>query len=106
MVDIPDPENTSPVPDRATKVGLDFTGEHAGDRVLRINLGFFKYGTKDQTHGAALVFSLLLLLCIVGVLAFGSGANADKALSWLESAFLFVSGVAVGKSADGSGKGS
>jgi hypothetical protein len=76
----------------------DYTGPQAEDRVLHINLMFFKYGTNDKTHAAALVLSLLLFATIVGVLIFGNGTEwAKEAFHWLGSAFLFVSGVALGK---------
>ena len=109
-VPIPEPGNTSPVPDKATKRGLpDFTGPDAPDRILHINLGFFKYGTNDKVHAAAVVFSLLLFTAIVGVLIFGLAATnagwAEKAFNWLGSAFLFVAGVALGKGSSGNGKG-
>lgn len=76
----------------------DFTGSEADNRVLHINIGLFKYGTNDKTHAAAMVLSLLLFLTIVGVLIFGDGGDlAKEAFHWLGSAFLFVSGVALGK---------
>lgn len=66
--------------------------------MLHINLFIFKYGTNDKTHAAALVLSLLLFSTIVGVLIFGNGGEwAKEAFRWLGSAFLFVSGVALGK---------
>lgn len=96
---IPPPSNTSRTPDPATRIGLnDFTGGEAENRVLHINLGFFKYGTSDRTHASALVLSLLLFLTIVGVLIFGDGGTwSQEAFHWLSSSFLFVSGVALGK---------
>ena len=76
----------------------DYTGPQAEDRVLHINFGFFKYGTNDKTHAAALVLSLLLFCTIVGVLIWGDGGEwAKEAFHWLGSAFLFVTGVALGK---------
>ena len=76
----------------------DYTGSEADNRVLHINLWFFKYGTNDKTHAAAMVLSLLLFITIVGVLVFGNGGDlAKEAFHWLGSAFLFVSGVALGK---------
>lgn len=93
------PENVSPVPDRATKKGMsDFTGPSADNRVLHINVGFFKYGTNDKAHAAAMVLSLLLFASIGALLIFGmSYPWADKVFTWLGSAFLFVTGVAIGK---------
>ncbi len=97
---IPPPSHVSPVPDDATKAGLkDYTSPTAANRILHINLGFFKYGTSDQAHAAAMVLSLLLLIFIAAILIFApSGGVADKILSWLESAFLLTVGVAIGKS--------
>jgi hypothetical protein len=93
----PDPE-VSPVPDKYTRKADDFTGANAGGRVLQINLGFLRYGTNDATHAAAIVLSLILLACIIGVLIFNMNTpGGEKAFQWLGSAFLFVAGVAVGK---------
>ncbi|WP_343609036.1 hypothetical protein [Novosphingobium sp.] len=45
-----------------------------------------------------MVLSLLLFVTLVGVLIFGKGdAMSTEAFHWLGSAFLFVSGVAIGK---------
>jgi len=44
----------------------DYTGSEAENRVLHINLWFFKYGTNDKTHAAAMVLSLLLFITIIG----------------------------------------
>lgn len=99
---IPPPTNTSPVPDRATKKGIkDYTGKDVADgRVFHINLGFFKYGTDDKIHGAAMVFSLLLFLSVIGIMAFGDGSGwADKLFDWAAGAFLFSLGIALGKGA-------
>jgi threonine/homoserine/homoserine lactone efflux protein len=62
-------------------------------------LGIFKYGTNDKAHAAALVLSLLLFFTIVGVAIFGDGGDwAKEIFRWLGGAFLFVTGVAIGKS--------
>ena len=102
--EIPQPESVSPVPDKFTKQGFsDFTGPSAENRVLHINLGFFRYGTSDKIHAAAMVLSLLLFLAIGGVFFSGiwltSAEWPDKVFSWLSSTFLFVTGVALGKGA-------
>ncbi len=103
---IPPPENVSPVPDEATRRGLsDYTSEAADNRVLRLNLGFLKYGTSDQTHAAAIVLSMFLLLCMAGVLIFNINTETGwRAFQWLGSAFLFVAGVAVGRSTSSGSK--
>jgi hypothetical protein len=45
-----------------------------------------------------MVLSLLLFFTIVGVLVFGDGGElAMRAFEWFGGAFLFVSGVALGK---------
>lgn len=96
MTEIPPPENASPVPDKYTRKA-DFTGPAEG-RVLQINLGFFKYGASDQTHAAALVLSILMILFMIGIFAFAPpGPGADRILGLLESAFLLTVGVAIGK---------
>lgn len=79
----------------------DYTGDgEAPQRVMFLNLGFFRYGTNDKAHGAAIVLALILL-ALMGLVYFYGGdpiESKDKFLTWLGSAFLFVSGVAVGKS--------
>lgn len=77
----------------------DYTGGgNAPERVLFINFWFFKYGTNDKAHGAAVILSLLLLFVITLVYFFSPTDNSEKILPWLGNAFLFVAGVAVGKS--------
>ena len=102
QIQIPPPDHTSNVPDKATKKGIsDYTGPVADNRVLHINLGILKYGTNDKTHAAAVVFSLLLFFAIIGVLIFGDGGDWTKEVfRWLGGAFLFVAGVAIGKGHD------
>jgi peptidoglycan/LPS O-acetylase OafA/YrhL len=79
----------------------DFTGKDAGNRVLYVNFLFFKYGTNDKAHAAALILSTVLLAAIIGLVFFGTRHNNaawdDKAFSWLSGAFLFIAGVALGK---------
>ena len=99
--EIPPPSNLSPKPDKDTKKGLkDHTGPAADGRILLINLGFFKYGTDDKTHAAALVLSLLIFITIIGVILLGAWASStdwvEEVFKWLGSAFLFISGVALG----------
>ncbi len=99
---IPTPDNLSSQPDKDTKKGLpDFAADNsASDRVLHINLGFFKYGTNDKAHAAAIMLSLLLFAAIIGVIIIGMWANStvwpEKVFNWLGSAFLFASGIALG----------
>ena len=101
---IPPPSGAlSPTPDPETRKGLrDYTSsEGADERVLHINFGFFRYGTNDKAHAAAIVLSMALLLVIVLLMAAGlfstEAAWKDKLFGWLGTAFTFVSGVAVGK---------
>lgn len=90
-------------PDKQTKKGIsDQTGLSADGRVLYINLGFFKYGTDDKAHAAALVFCFLLLF-LIAIIIFGAlSTNCSKNSTWMEifsgilNAFLFISGVALG----------
>src|SRR3954447_22376860 len=96
LKNIPKPSgNLFPYPDKETRRGLpDYTGRDAYDRVLLINSYFFKYGTNDKTHAAALVLSLMILIVIIAVIVYGmNGTNkewADKVFSWLGGAFLFI----------------
>lgn len=103
---IPEPNTgTTSEPDAYTAQAPDYTkSEGAQDRVFFINLGIFKYGTKDKAHGASVLFGLIIVLLIIGVIiagfAFHDPANGgwiDKVFSWLGNAFLFIMGVAVGK---------
>jgi hypothetical protein len=99
------PEHTSPVPDAATRTGLpDHTGGGAADgRVLRINFGFFKFGTDDKSQAIALILSVLLLAIITALAVFANQTDTIKDLmGLLKSAVLLTIGVAVGNS--GSGK--
>ena len=98
------PKHVSPIPDEATRRRKpDYTTRtDADDRVLFINLRFFRYGTNDKAHAAALVLSLILLLTIIALIFVGprhaEGQWDDKAFSWLGGAFLFIAGVALGGS--------
>jgi len=97
---IPPPSHVSPIPDEATKSGLgDLTGPTADKRVLRINLGFFKYGASEPAHAAAVVLSMILLFSVIGLTAFVAPTpGVDKLVTFLESGFLITLGVAIGQS--------
>lgn len=97
--------DASDKPDEATTRAPDWTASEAPDRSFYINLGFFKYGTADKVHGAAVLFSVLLLIVIVTLIFTGPflglpDAWLDRVFTWLGSAFLFVAGVAVGRAGD------
>jgi peptidoglycan/LPS O-acetylase OafA/YrhL len=99
---IPEPKGTLDEPDRYTKKAPDYTEPNAPERVFFINLGFFRYGTKDKAHGAAVLLSILLFMLLVGVIVSGyyqpEGSEwAAQVFTWLGGAFLFVVGVAVGR---------
>jgi hypothetical protein len=100
---IPPPSgDLSDVPDSETKKGLvDFTGPDASNRILFINLGFFKYGTADKAHAGSIFLSLVLILVAFLIMIIGlSSANGpwlEKVLSLVWSAFLFVVGVSIGR---------
>lgn len=95
----------SPTPDLYTKTNPDFAaGENAANRVLHIDWKWFRYGTDDKGHAAALVLSMVLLAVSVFVIVVGliwpQSEWLETVFKWLGGAFLFVSGVAIGKSAD------
>lgn len=100
---IPPLGNVPKEPDEETRKGLknDFTGDGAENRVLHINLGFFKYGTDDKAHAGAMVLSMLLLVMIALTGVAGLIAQEDEwpgeILQMLGSAFTFVAGVAIGQ---------
>lgn len=101
-VKIPPPSgDLSPSPDKATRKADDFTSGSAENRVLFIDLKFFRYGTSDKTHAAAIALSLIILIVIILVIIVGSFSTnqtwLEKIFTWLGSAFLFTSGVAVGR---------
>lgn len=96
---IPPLGNVPTAPDAETRKGLnDFTGDGAPNRVLHINFGFFKYGTDDKGHAAALVLSMLLLglTGIAGLIA-PDDEWTKTLLQMLGSAFTLVAGVAIGQ---------
>jgi hypothetical protein len=106
---IPSPGELSEVPDKYTK-SYDYTGTDAPHRVLHLNFGFFKYGTNDKAHAAAIVLSIVLLivtlfLVIIGMFA-PNAAFLEKVVTWLWNGFLFVAGVAVGHGGGNKGSGS
>lgn len=80
----------------------DYTSDgNASDRVLYINIGFFKYGTNDKAHGAAVVLALIILVLMAVLYIWGGYIELkEKLLIWAGNAFLFVAGVAVGKSGE------
>jgi hypothetical protein len=93
------PGDVSNVPDKYTRKAPDMTGPYADHRVFFIDTKFFKYGTTDQGHAAALVLSALLLIVILtlGFVALVAGADLTL-LQFLIAPFSLVAGVAVGKS--------
>jgi hypothetical protein len=101
MSKIPPPSgDLSERPDQYTS--RDWTGPAADNRVLHINLPFLKYGTSDKAHAAAIVLSLVLLAVIIFLSFIGIFSHEtswlDKIFTWLGSTFVFVAGVAVGRS--------
>ena len=104
-LDIKQPDNVPVEPDDDTKTSPDFTGDTAASRVLYLNWGWFRYGTDDTGHAAALVLSVILLFVILLIIFIGifwhlNPTWMDRVFTWLGSAFLFVTGVAIGKSID------
>ena len=103
---IPDLGQVSSEPDKYTRKSPDMTGASAENRIIFINLGFFKYGTDDKAHAGAIFLSLLLLLVMVASLFVGAftAANADWMRAFLQfigSAFTLVAGVAIGRGQTG-----
>jgi hypothetical protein len=86
----------------------DYTGPDAPERVFHFNLKFIRFGTSDKIQGAAVLLSILLLLVIAGVIVAGlynpTSPWIDKVFGWLSAAFLFVVGVAVGRSGNQNGE--
>lgn len=98
---IPPPEGASPLPDAETKLGLpDHTGMSPADgRVLRVNLGFLKFGTDDKAQAVAFILSVFMLILLVVLAIFAPDSEqATNLASLLEKAVLITIGVAVGQS--------
>ena len=99
----------APPPDKVVKKDepADYTGSGpVADRVLVINLGFFKYGTNDRFQGAALLLAtlllfLVLLLIIASVVVDIPDARFGEVFQWLGGTFLLVTGVAIGRATSG-----
>ncbi len=99
------PPAISDTPDADTALNPDFTGEYAQSRVLRVNTRWFRYGTDDKAHASAMVlsalllFSALVLASIGAIVAFAGHEEKwlDTIATWIGNAFLFTSGIAVGK---------
>jgi peptidoglycan/LPS O-acetylase OafA/YrhL len=102
------PKNPSPVPDKYTKKEPAHTSPEADGRVFYISLLFARYGTDDKSHGAAVLLSILTLAVIFVLICIGVKTGVtpwlDRAFTWLGSAFLFLAGVAVGRTPPKNGK--
>jgi hypothetical protein len=83
----------------------DYTSESANERVFYLNMRYLRFGTTDKIQAAATLFALFLLAMIVLVIFAGLFSDKsqwlDKIFSWLGSAFLFLAGVAIGRSGAG-----
>lgn len=99
---IPPPRNVPREPDPATQKFPDFTSRTAESRILYLNLGFFRYGTNDKVHAAAVTMSLVLLLVNVALIFIGLFREPTDwhktAFQWTTNTFLFVAGFALGTS--------
>lgn len=100
------PQGTPDSPDQFTREALDFSAPHPVDkRVLHINTPFFRYGTDDKSHAAAISLSAVLLIAAVILGAFGTVTSMsghdpkwlDTLITWIGNAFLFTAGIAVGQ---------
>ena len=89
-------------PDKATSRAPCFTNGDGAGQVFHFHGLGINYGTDDKGHAAALILSVLclvtiLLLATLYALSPASGlADPIKALS---TAFVFIAGIAIGKSA-------
>jgi hypothetical protein len=89
--------------------GLGRPGGSAENRLLFINMGIFRYGTDDKTHAAAIVLSGVLLVIGLLVVIIGSFSSnsvwLERALMLIWNAFMFVAGIALGRSGTEKGEG-
>lgn len=96
-------------PDNFTAKNPDYTGDHAQNRVLHINTRILRYGTDDKAHAAALILSvsllfsaiLVVLVGIVQLITHSDSKWLETVLTWIGNAFLFTSGIAVGRGGSG-----
>ena len=98
---IPELGEVSSEPDKYTRKSPDMTGASAENRVMLIDVGFFKYGTDDKAHAGAIFLSLLLLFVLFVTVAVGAFApNVEwlkVAIQVVGSSFTLVAGVAIGR---------
>jgi hypothetical protein len=98
---IPPPPPQSNKPDIATKKNPFTHGDGDGQVFHFKGLGI-SYGTDDKGHAASLVLSVLLFVGLIICLGFGTLGNDSKFVLEISkvmgTAFLIVTGIAVGKS--------
>lgn len=101
-VEIPAPPPQSEVPDKATRKAPTFTKGDGDGQVFHFQRWGLSYGTDDKGHAASLILSVLLLGGLVLCLVLGAFTNGNPTVlevaKIIGNAFLFVSGIAVGKS--------
>lgn len=98
-VDIPAPPPQSALPDKETKKAPFTKGD---GQVFHFQKGGLSYGTDDKGHAAALVLSVLLFIGLIFCVIVGALTASNSIVleigKIMGSAFLIVSGIAVGKS--------
>lgn len=97
---IPSPPPQQMTPDRDTRKAPYTSGDGDG-QVFHFQKFGIRYGTDDKGHAAALVLAVLLFVGILLCLVAGSlGKDYEFAIEIAKifsSAFLIVTGIAVGK---------
>lgn len=99
-IQIPPPsENISTKPDEYTRKSPDMTGDHAENRVLFFNCGFFRFGTDDKVYAASIILSIFILgaLFLVCLMMLSGNQDLKDIAVLLVSAFTGTSGYALGR---------
>jgi len=104
----PPPSNIPDEPDTYTQAAPDYSHpKPAPNRILHIDTKYFRYGTADKAHAAALCLSASLLVSAVIIAIIGGCIEAsshsdpkwlDTLVTWIGNGFLFTAGIAVGRS--------
>lgn len=100
---VSEPDSSVPTdPDKHTRKSPSFFPGGAPGQIFKFENWGFSYGTDDKGHAASIILSLMILALLALVILIGAFVQREwilDALQLLGTAFTFVAGVAVGKSA-------
>lgn len=89
-------------PDKATSRAPCFTNGDGAGQVFHFHGLGINYGTDDKGHAAALILSVLSLgaICALSLIyAFSNASALADPIKALSTAFVFIAGIAIGKTA-------